>query len=86
VILLVRNANGVGFDDSRTRTLVQVGDNRLYNANGLALLQNNDLLIADFHSDELRVIHDTDADGIPDTLTLPFYSTGSPMMHHWTLR
>ena len=75
VILLVRNANGVGFDDSRTRTLVQVGDNRLYNANGLALLPNNDLLIADFHSDELRVIHDTDADGIPDTLdALPFYS------------
>jgi len=75
VILLVRNTNGTGFDDTQTRTLVHVGDNKLYNANGLALLPNNDLLIADFHSDELRIIRDTDADGIPDTLdTVPYYS------------
>jgi hypothetical protein len=75
VILLVRNANGTGFDDALTRTLVQVGDNKLYNANGLALLPNNDLLIADFHSDELRIIHDTNADGLPDTLDpVAFYS------------
>ena len=75
VILLVRNANGVGFDAAQTRTLVRVGDNRLYNANALALLPNNDLLIADFHSDELRIIHDTNGDGLPDTLDpLPFYS------------
>jgi hypothetical protein len=39
------------------------------------LLPNNDLLIADFHSDELRVIRDTDADGMPDTLNAtPYYS------------
>jgi hypothetical protein len=75
VILLVRDSNSGDFDDSRTRTLVTVGDNRLYNANALALLPNNDLLIADFHSDELRIIRDTDNDGVPDTLaTTPYYS------------
>lgn len=75
VVLLVRSTSGVGFDDSRARILVRVGDNRLYNANALALLPNNDLLIADFHSDELRVVRDTDADGIPDTLDpAPYYS------------
>jgi hypothetical protein len=68
VILLVRSTTGRGFDDSQTRTLVTVGDNRIYNANAMALLPNNDLLIADFHSDELRIIRDTNADGIPDTL------------------
>lgn len=75
VILLVRDPNTGGFDNSRTRTLVSVGDNKLYNANALALLPNNDLLIADFHSDELRIIRDTDNDGVPDTLsTTPYYS------------
>jgi hypothetical protein len=75
VILLVRDPATGGFDNSRTRELVQVGDNRLYNANALALLPNNDLLIADFHSDELRIVRDTDNDGIPDTLsTTPYYS------------
>lgn len=75
VILLVRDPATGGFDNSRTRTLVQVGDNKLYNANALALLPNNDLLIADFHSDELRIVRDTDNDGIPDTLsTTPYYS------------
>jgi hypothetical protein len=74
VILLVRDTVGNGFDDSLTRTLVQLGDNRLYNANAMALLPNNDLLIADFHSDELRVIRDTNADGLPDTLdNVPYY-------------
>ncbi len=75
VILLVRDPATGGFDNSRTRELVQVGDNKLYNANALALLPNNDLLIADFHSDELRIIRDTDNDGMPDTLsTTPYYS------------
>jgi hypothetical protein len=75
VLLLVRDPNTNGFDDSRTRELVKVGDNRLYNANALALMPNNDLLVADFHSDELRIVRDTDADGIPDTLdNTPYYS------------
>jgi len=75
VILLVRDPATGGFDNSRTRQLVHVGDNKLYNANGLGLLPNNDLLIADFHSDELRIVRDTDNDGIPDTLsTTPYYS------------
>jgi hypothetical protein len=75
VVLLVRDPNTGGFDNSRSRSLVAVGDNRLYNANALALLPNNDLLIADFHSDELRIIRDTDNDGIPDTLdATPYYS------------
>ena len=75
VVLLVRDPSTGGFDNSRMRTLVTVGDNKLYNANALALLPNNDLLIADFHSDELRIIRDTDNDGIPDTLSAtPYYS------------
>jgi hypothetical protein len=38
-------------------------------------MPNNDLLIADFHSDELRIIRDTDGDGMPDTLdNVPYYS------------
>ncbi len=75
VILLVRDPATGGFDNSRTRELVRVGDNRVYNANALALLPNNDLLIADFRSDELRIIRDTDNDGVPDTLsTTPYYS------------
>ncbi len=75
VVLLVRDPTTGGFDTSRSRTLVTVGDNRLYNANGLALLPNNDLLIADFHSDELRIVRDTDADGLPDALDpVPYYS------------
>jgi hypothetical protein len=75
VVLLVRDPNTGGFDNSRSRSLVRVGDNRLYNANALALLPNNDLLIADFHSDELRIVRDTDNDGMPDTLaTQPYYA------------
>ncbi len=75
VILLVRDPSTGGFDNSLTRTLVTAGDNRLYNANALALLPNNELLIADFHSNELRIIRDTDNDGVPDTLsTTPYYS------------
>lgn len=75
VILFVRDPLTGGFDDSQTRTLVQIGDNRLFNANGLALLPNNDLLIADFESDELRIIRDTNGDRIPDTLdNIPYYS------------
>jgi hypothetical protein len=72
---LVRDPNSGLFDDSRTRELVKVGDNRLFNANGMALMPNNDLLIADFHSDALRIIRDTDGDGMPDTLdNTPYYS------------
>ena len=75
IILLVRDPNTGGFDAGRSRELVRVGDNRLYNANALALLPNNELLIADFHSDELRIVSDTDGDGMPDTLsTTPYYS------------
>ena len=75
VVLLVRDPFTGGFDNSRSRTLVTVGDNRLFNANGLALLPNNDVLIADFSSNELRVIRDTNGDGLPDSLdTTPYYS------------
>lgn len=73
VVLLFRDP-GTG-ELGNGRRLVHVGDNTLYNANGLALLPNNDLLIADFHSNELRIIHDSDNDGVPDTLsTTPYYS------------
>jgi uncharacterized protein (TIGR03437 family) len=75
VVLLVRDAATGGFDTSRSRALVGVGSNQLNNANALALLPTNDLLIADFASNELRIVRDTNADGMPDTLDpLPFYS------------
>jgi Domain of unknown function (DUF4214) len=75
IVLLVRDAVTGGFDNTRSKTLVTVGDNRLYNANALALLPNNDLIIADFHSNELRIIRDTDNDGIPDQLSNAAYYT-----------
>jgi uncharacterized protein (TIGR03437 family) len=75
VVLLVRDPSTGGFDSARSRVLVAVGDNRLFNANGLALLPGGDLLIADFQSNELRVVRDTNGDRIPDTLDpAPFYS------------
>ena len=75
VVLLVRDPSTGGFDSSRSRTLVTVGDNRLFNANGLALLPGGDLLVADFQSNELRIVRDTNDDGVPDTLdTNPYYS------------
>jgi len=75
VVLLLRDPNTGGFDTAQSKTLVTVGDNKLFNANGLALLPNNNLLIADFASDELRIIRDTNGDRIPDTLdTTPYYS------------
>jgi hypothetical protein len=75
IVLLVRDPNTGGFDAAQSKTLVTVGDNKLFNANGLALMPNNDLLIADFASDELRVIRDTNGDRIPDTLdSTPYYS------------
>jgi hypothetical protein len=75
IVLLVRDPNTGGFDAAQSKNLVTLGDNKLFNANGLALLPNNDLLIADFASDELRVIRDTNGDRIPDTLdTTPYYS------------
>jgi uncharacterized protein (TIGR03437 family) len=75
VVLLVRDPFTGGFDNARSRTLVTVGSNQISEANALALLPNNDLLIADFDSDELRVVRDTNADGLPDTLSAtPYYS------------
>ncbi|HVF67433.1 MAG TPA: hypothetical protein VM914_07210 [Pyrinomonadaceae bacterium] len=75
VALLVRDSSTGGFDSARSRKLVTVGDNRLFNANALTLLPRGDLLIADFHSNELRVVRDTDNDGVPDTLSdTPYYS------------
>lgn len=75
VVLLVRDPATGGFDSSRSRSLVTVGNNQLNNANALALLPNNNLLIADFDSNELRIVRDTNADGIPDTLDpVPYYS------------
>ncbi|MFN2532943.1 MAG: hypothetical protein ABR555_16770 [Pyrinomonadaceae bacterium] len=75
IVLLVRDPITGGFDNARSHELVHVGDNKLFNANALALMPNNDLLIADFHSDELRIIRDTDNDGMPDTLDAsPYYS------------
>jgi uncharacterized protein (TIGR03437 family) len=75
VVLLVRDPATGGFDSSRSRALVAVGDDRLFNANGLALLPDGDLLVADFQSNELRVVRDTNDDGIPDALdATPYYS------------
>jgi uncharacterized protein (TIGR03437 family) len=75
VVLLVRDPSTGGFDASRSRELVKVGDNRLFNANALALLPNGNLIVADFQSNELRVIRDTNDDGMPDTLdAVPYYT------------
>ncbi|HKG15857.1 MAG TPA: hypothetical protein VKB12_21235 [Pyrinomonadaceae bacterium] len=75
VVLLVRDSSTGGFDSTRSRKLVTVGDNRLFNANAMTLLPRGDLVIADFHSNELRVVRDTDDDGVPDTLLdTPYYS------------
>jgi uncharacterized protein (TIGR03437 family) len=75
VVLLVRDFSGGGFDPARSRELVRVGDNRLFNANALALLPGGDLLIADFSSNEIRAVRDTDNDRVPDTLDpAPFYT------------
>lgn len=75
VVLLVREASAGGFDASRSRELVRVGDDRLFNANALALLPGGHLLVADFQSNELRVVRDTNDDGLPDTLDpRPYFS------------
>jgi uncharacterized protein (TIGR03437 family) len=75
VVLLVRDPSTGGFDASRSRALVSVGDNRLFNANALTLLPNGNLIVADFQSNELRVIRDTNDDGVPDTLdSKPYYT------------
>src|ERR687884_385885 len=84
VVLLVRDTVTGGFDNALSRSLVRVGSNQLNNANALALLPNNNLLIADFDSNELRIVRDTNADGIPDTLDpVPYYryrfSNDSPL-------
>lgn len=74
IVLLVRDPSTGGFDTSRSRSLVRVGSNQLNNANALALTPKGDLLIADFDSNELRIVRDTNGDGIPDTLDpKPFY-------------
>ena len=75
VVLLVRSLSGDGFDPFLSRPLVAVGNNQLSNANSLALLPNGDLLVADFDSNELRAVRDTNSDGVPDTLdATPYYS------------
>jgi uncharacterized protein (TIGR03437 family) len=76
VVLLLRDPNGGGgFDAARSRELVRAGSGQLNNANALALLPDNHLLIADFDSNQLRIVRDTNADGIPDTLdAAPYYS------------
>jgi uncharacterized protein (TIGR03437 family) len=75
VVLLVRDPATGGFDAARARELVEVGDNRIFNANALALLPGGHLVVADFQSVELRIIRDTDDDGMPDTLDpTPYYS------------
>ena len=75
ILLFVRNPATAVLTIHSTKTLVQIGDNRLFNANALALMPNNDLLIADFESDELRIVRDTNRDGMPDTLDdTPYYS------------
>ena len=84
VVLLVRDPSTGGFDATRSRKLVTVGDNRLFNANAMTLLPSGDLVIADFYSDELRVVRDTDGDGVPDTLqNAPYhtfqFSTDAPL-------
>ncbi|HYN86247.1 MAG TPA: hypothetical protein VER32_13450 [Pyrinomonadaceae bacterium] len=75
VVLLVRDFSTGGFDRTRSRPLVTVGDDRLFNANALALLPRGDLLVADFQSNEIRVVRDTDGDRVPDTLSpTPFHT------------
>ncbi|HEX8283058.1 MAG TPA: IPT/TIG domain-containing protein [Pyrinomonadaceae bacterium] len=75
VVLLVRDPSTGGFDAARSRELVKVGDNRLFNANALALLPGGHLVVADFQSNELRIVRDTNDDGVPDTLdSTPFYT------------
>jgi uncharacterized protein (TIGR03437 family) len=62
-----------GYDSSRV--LVAPGSRQLNNANALALLPSGDLIIADFDSNELRIVRDTDGDRAPDTLDpAPYYS------------
>jgi uncharacterized protein (TIGR03437 family) len=75
VVLLVRDTTTGGFDNSLSRKLVTAGNNQLNNANALALLPSGDLLIADFASNELRIVRDTNGDRVPDTLdSTPYYS------------
>ncbi|HEY0172040.1 MAG TPA: hypothetical protein VGB98_13540, partial [Pyrinomonadaceae bacterium] len=75
VVLLVRDPLTGGFDAARSRELVEVGDDRIFNANALALLPGGHLLVADFQSVELRIVRDTNDDGMPDTLdATPYYS------------
>lgn len=75
IVLLVRDPNTGGFVGADARTLVTVGDDRLFNANAMALMPNNDLLVADFESNELRIIRDTNGDRMPDTLDpVPYYT------------
>ena len=72
VVLVTLNSFG-GIDFSRV--LVAPGSGRINNANALALLPTGELLVADFDSNELRVVRDYDRDGLPDTLDpAPYYS------------
>ncbi|HZG53747.1 MAG TPA: hypothetical protein VEZ40_16580 [Pyrinomonadaceae bacterium] len=72
VVLVAFNSFG-GIDFSRV--LVAPGSGEINNANALALLPTGELLIADFDSNELRVVRDDDRDGTPDRLDpVPYYS------------
>lgn len=72
VVLFTPHASG-GYDFARP--LIAPGSRQLNNANALALLPSGDLLIADFDSNELRIVRDTDGDRAPDTLDpAPYYS------------
>ena len=72
VVLFTPDGFG-GYESSRT--LVAPGSQQLNNANALALLPSGDLLVADFDSNELRIVRDTNGDGAPDTLDpAPYYS------------
>ncbi|HEX8633333.1 MAG TPA: hypothetical protein VF703_04200 [Pyrinomonadaceae bacterium] len=72
VVLVTFDASG-NIDFSRL--LVAPGSGEINNANALALLPTGELLIADFDSNELRIVRDDDRDGTPDRLDpAPYYS------------
>lgn len=74
IALIFQHAPGQ-IDYARSRTLIEPGGGQLNNANALTLLPTGDLLIADFDSNELRIVRDTNDDNVPDTLdSAPYYS------------
>jgi uncharacterized protein (TIGR03437 family) len=70
VLATFDNFGGIEF----SRVLVAPGGGQVNNANALALLPTGELLVADFDSNELRIVRDQDRDGMPDTLDpTPYY-------------